>query len=172
MRINGVKYMWVREMKNETYQAKIADAEGGVTSHPVTIDSVHLLQKGTKNVMVGVKGGYVFAALADKSNLAQSAPSVIAALGGCVGWVCLVASSVIGRQFSWGSGKLYAPHITHRFSVRLRTLQRWAFIGRWAPTHKGCCVEQSSILSGRDWITRTSRPERPDLRFAYAEKCT
>ena len=84
VRINGVKYMWVREMKGETYQAKITDADGSVNSHPVTIESVHLLQKGNKNIMVGVKNGYVFAALADKSNTAMSAPSVIAALGECM----------------------------------------------------------------------------------------
>jgi len=35
VRIGGEKFMWLRELKGETYPAKIKDADGSVASHPV-----------------------------------------------------------------------------------------------------------------------------------------
>lgn len=35
---------------------QIADAEGNVTSHPVTVDEVHVLKKGQYGIMLGRVG--------------------------------------------------------------------------------------------------------------------
>ena len=60
---------------------QIKDAEGNVTNHNVTIDSIHILQKGVITIQVAVKGGYVFAAKATKSKPEQTAAAVANALG-------------------------------------------------------------------------------------------
>ena len=65
--------------------AQIKDADGNVTTHNVTLDSLHVLQKGQITIFVAVKGGYVFAAKATKAKPEQSAAAVASALGACSG---------------------------------------------------------------------------------------
>ena len=59
--------------------AQIKDADGNVTTHNVTLDSLHVLQKGQITIFVAVKGGYVFAAKATKAKPEQSAAAVASA---------------------------------------------------------------------------------------------
>lgn len=98
---------------------QIADAEGNMASHPVTVDEVHVLKKGQYGVMLGVKGGYFFAARHDTKLNEQQGPAAAAAMaigfywavGACPGgglggggrhvqFVSLRASLVLARVFN------------------------------------------------------------------------
>jgi hypothetical protein len=61
-------------------RSQIADADGNMASHPVTVDEVHVLKKGQYGVMLGVKGGYFFAARHDTKLNEQQGPAAAAAM--------------------------------------------------------------------------------------------
>jgi hypothetical protein len=67
--------MHLNVLKGQTYPAKIGD-----NSFNVTIDEVHILKKGTIGIMIGVKGGYFFAAKTDNGKPEQSGPACTASL--------------------------------------------------------------------------------------------
>ncbi len=60
IRIGGEKYMWLRALAQETYIAKVKDADGNETDHKVTIPEVHVMKKGSVQLFCGVKSGYFF----------------------------------------------------------------------------------------------------------------
>ena len=90
--MNGEKYMHLRMLPPTTTVAKIADANGEVTNHNVTLENVHVLKKGKTSVMIGVKGGYFMAAVTIEK------PNAAAGAGGQVGLDALA----IG--FYWATG--------------------------------------------------------------------
>jgi hypothetical protein len=99
LRLNGDKYMHLNVLKGQTYQAKITDAEGNETLHNVTIDEVHVLKKGSVGIMIGVKGGYFFAAKNDSGNPQQTGPACAASLA--VGFYWAVGESSSRFHTPW-----------------------------------------------------------------------
>lgn len=89
VRLNGEKFMHLKVLTGETYNAKVKDADGTEASYPVTIDQIHVLKKGSTGLMIGEKGGYFFAVYADNSNAKQQGPDAIAAMA--IGFYCAAA---------------------------------------------------------------------------------
>lgn len=58
LRINGVKYTILRTMDSQTFAAKLEDG----SSHNVTLEKVFIGKSKDSGLVVGVRGGYYFAA--------------------------------------------------------------------------------------------------------------
>ena len=67
-------------MENETFQAKIVDAEGNEELHPVKIPEVHILKKGKIQLFVGSKGGYFFLVKAEAVGMGDTGSGALAAM--------------------------------------------------------------------------------------------
>lgn len=88
VRINGSKYTVLRELSAQTYHAKIADGAGGTASHPVTLEKLFVLKSKEGGLVIGVKGGYYFAARYKSDP--RSDPSLTVAEDLAIGfyWAC------------------------------------------------------------------------------------
>lgn len=75
-------------MKGQTIMASVKDGEGNESKYPVTIDEVFVFKKGTTGLMIGQKGGYFFAVLADNADPNQQAPAALAAMATGFYWTC------------------------------------------------------------------------------------
>ena len=71
---------FMQVLTNETYNAKVKEADGSDNAYPVTIDQIHVLKKGSTALMIGEKGGYFMAVYSDSSNAKQQGPDAIAAM--------------------------------------------------------------------------------------------
>ena len=67
-------------MENETYQAKITDADGNEGLHPVKIPEVHILKKGKTQCFLGNKGGYFFMVKAEAQGMGDTGSAALAAM--------------------------------------------------------------------------------------------
>ncbi len=86
IRLNGEKFMVLRPLDKATYQAKVTNYEGEEESHPVTLDAVHMLKKGTIGCIIVEKGGYIFLAFCDNSKPEQQPPAAASALAIGIYW--------------------------------------------------------------------------------------
>lgn len=97
IRVNGEKFMHLNQLKEEKYPVKIDPAFGGgdaafddsadgVETHEVTLEQVHILKKGTKGLVIVVKGGYFLAAFCNEEDPKQKAPLCAASLAVGMYW--------------------------------------------------------------------------------------
>ena len=67
-------------IENETYQAKITDADGNEALYPVKIPEVHVLKKGKIQIFMGSKGGYFFMVKAESQGMGDTGAASLAAM--------------------------------------------------------------------------------------------